>query len=168
MWLNKLCTKGYEFIRHFSNLFDLFLSSYFFLLAKLPMPYLKSYTRLVTYQKSEKSDVRLPRRARKRIFFHTFFAIFRPKKIYSYKTAYAIFEVIYKAKVSYQKSEKSYDFLPKNAWRCIFFTPFPPFLANLFFFFENPAPSVFRSSKKLPCYQKSENSNEPFEWNLPD
>ena len=36
------------------------------------------------------------------------------------------------------------------------------------FFFENPAPSVFRSSKKLPWYQKSENSNEPFEWNLPE
>ena len=35
-------------------------------------------------------------------------------------------------------------------------------------FLENPAPSVFRSSKKLLWYQKSENSNEPFEWNLPD
>ena len=70
--------------------------------------------------------------------------------------------------VSYQKSEKSNDWLPRNARKCIFFTPISPFLAKKIFFFENRAPSVFRSSKKLPWYQKSENSNEPFEWNLPD
>merc|ERR1712212_679538 len=62
--------------------------------AKLPMPYLKLYIRLVTYQKSEKSMVWLPRRARKRIFF-TPFLPFSAKKIFSCKTAYAIFKVVY-------------------------------------------------------------------------
>ena len=49
----------------------------------------------------------------------------------------------------------------------IFHTYFAIFGQKIFFF-ENPAPSVFRSSKKLPWYQKSENSNEPFEWKLLD
>ena len=38
----------------------------------------------------------LPRCAQKNIV-HTFFAIFRPKIIFSCKTAYAIFKVVYQA-----------------------------------------------------------------------
>ena len=60
------------------------------------MPYSKQYIRLVTYQKSEKSMVWLPRRARKRIFF-TPFSPFSAQKIFSCKTAYAIFKVVYQA-----------------------------------------------------------------------
>ena len=36
--------------------------------------------------------------------------------------------------VTYQKSEKSMAWLPRNAQKCIFFTPFSPFLAKNFFF----------------------------------
>ena len=67
--------------------------------------------------------------------------------------------------VSYKKSEKSNDWLPRNAQKCIFFTPISLFLAKIFFF-KNPAPSVFRNHKKLPWYQKSENINARFERNL--
>ena len=45
------------------------------------MPYLKQYIRLVTYQKSEKSIVGLPRRAQKSIFF-TLFSPFSAPKIF--------------------------------------------------------------------------------------
>ena len=38
--------------------------------------------------------------------------------------------------VSYQKSEKSNDWLPRNARKCIFFTPISPFLAKKIYFSE--------------------------------
>ena len=43
------------------------------------MPYLKQYIRLVTYQKSKKSMVWLPRRAQKSIFFTPFSPFSAPK-----------------------------------------------------------------------------------------
>ena len=55
----------------FHTFFAIFGPKKFFL-AKLPIPYLKQYIRLFSYQKSEKSMVWLPRRARKRIFFTPF------------------------------------------------------------------------------------------------
>ena len=41
---------------------------------------------------------------------------------------------LYNRLVSYQKSEKSNDWLPRNAQKCLFFTPISPFLAKNFFF----------------------------------
>ena len=64
----------------FHTFFAIFGQKNFFL-AKLPMPYLKQYIRLVTYQKSEKSMVWLPRNAQKCIFF-TPFSPFLAKKIF--------------------------------------------------------------------------------------
>ena len=58
------CSKTYIF----HTFFAIFGPKNFFL-AKLLMPYLKTYIRLVLYQKSEKSMDWLPRGARKRIFF---------------------------------------------------------------------------------------------------
>ena len=43
----------------------------------------------------------------------------------------------YTSLVSYQKSEKSNEWLPRNARKCIFFTPFSPFLAQFFSFLQN-------------------------------
>ena len=71
--------------------------------------------------------------------FQTFFTIFGPKKIFSCKTAYAIFKVVYQASlVTYQKSEKSMVWLPRNAKKCIFCTPFCHFWPKKIFF-KNPA-----------------------------
>ena len=128
----------------------------------------------------------LPRRARKRVFF-TPFSPFSAQKIFSCKTAYAIFKVVYQAShipkirkiyglvaetcskkhifhtffaifgpkknflaklpmpylkqyirlFSYQKSEKSMVWLLKRARKRIFFTPFSPFSAQKNFFLQN-------------------------------
>ena len=68
--------------------------------------------------------------------------------------------------VSYQKSEKTNDWLPRNAQNANFSHPYRHFW-QFFFFFKKPTLSVFRNLKKLPWYQKSEKkTNEPFEWNL--
>ena len=167
---------------YFSHIFLHFRPNFFFL-AELPIPSSKQYTRLILYQKSEKSMDWLQRNAQKRILF-THFSPFSAKKICSCKTAYAIFEVVYQASlipkirknyglvaekcskthifhtlfaifgpkkcflaklpmpylkqyirlVTYQKSEKSMVWLPRNAKKCVFFTPFSLFLAKNFFF----------------------------------
>ena len=74
---------------YFSHLFRHFRPKIFFL-AKLPMPYLKQYIRLVTYQKSEKSMVWLPRNAQKCIFF-TPFSPFLAKKFFFQKSGFVSF-----------------------------------------------------------------------------
>ena len=65
--------------------------------------------------------------------FHTFFAIFGPKKFVLAKLPIP-YSKYYIRLVTYQKSEKSMVWLPSNAKKCIFFTPFSPFLAKKFFF----------------------------------
>ena len=86
--------------------------------------------------------------------FHTFFAIFWPKKNFSCKTVYAIFKVVYQAS-HIPKIRKIYGVVAKKCSKCIFFTPFSPFLAKKIFF-KNPASSVFWNHRKLPWCQKSE------------
>ena len=97
--------------------------------------------------------------------FHTFFTIFSLKKNFLAKLPMP-YSKQYIRLVTYQKSEKSMLWLPRNAKKCIFFTPFSPFLAKNCFSFKNPAPSVFLNYKKLPLYQKSEQTMGPFERNL--
>merc|ERR1712048_853646 len=75
-------------------------------------------------------------------YFSHLFCHFRPKKIFSCKTAYTIFKVVYQAS-HIPKIRKSMVWLPRNAQKCIFFTPFSPFLAKKKIFFKNPASSVF-------------------------
>ncbi len=65
--------------------------------------------------------------------FHTFFAIFGPKKFFLAKLPMPYLKQ-YIRLVTYQKSEKSMAWLPRNAQKCIFFTPFSPFLAKKNFF----------------------------------
>ena len=71
IWVNKA----------FFTPFYLYFELKYFFLAKLLMPYLKLYNRLVSYQKSEKSNDWLPRNARKCIFF-TPISPFLAKKIF--------------------------------------------------------------------------------------
>ena len=61
--------------------------------------------------------------------FHTFFAIFGPKKFFLAKLPRPYLKQ-YIRLVTYQKSEKSMAWLPRNAQKLIFFTPFSPFSAK--------------------------------------
>ena len=54
--------------------------------------------------------------------------------------------------------------MPRNAQKCIVFTPFLPFLAKKKKF-KNPASSDFWNHRKLSWRQKSEKTMEPFERN---
>ena len=141
-------------------MFLAFFSPTKFFLAKLPMPYLKQYIRLVTYQKSEKSMAWLPRRARKRIFSHLF-RHFRPKKSFSCKTAYAIFKVVYQAshipKIRKNLWSGCQEML-KNAYFSHLFRHF--WQTN--FFFKNPASSVFLFHQYTTPCKKSKKSHDQF------
>ena len=74
--------------------------------------------------------------------FHTFFAFFGPKNFFLAKLPMPYLKW-YIRLVTYQKSEKSMVWLPRNAKKCIFFTPSSPLLAKKKLFFKNPASSVF-------------------------
>ena len=81
MWLNKLYTKGYELIRHFSHIFNLFLSSKF-VSSKIAYAIFK-----VVYQASHIPKIRkiyglVAETCSKKHIFHTFLAIFGPKNFF--------------------------------------------------------------------------------------
>ena len=119
------------------------------------MPYLKQYIRLVTFQKSEKSDVRLPRNAKKCIFFTTFSPFLAQKK-FSCKTAYAIFKVVYQA-VHIPKIRKIYGLVAETCSKTyIFHTFFAIFGPKNFFLAKLPMPYL-KQYIRLVTYQKSEN-----------
>ena len=92
-------------------------------------------------------------------FFATKTIFFYPQTFFSRKSAYITFLEALQAslvkKISkilwtvFEKIEKTAIFGRKTA----FFDP-PKF------FFENPAPSLFRNHNRLPSYQKSEKSND--------
>ena len=75
----------------------------------------------------------LPRRARKRIFFTPISPFSVQIFFFACKTAYAIFKVVYQAS-HIPKIRKFMVWLPRNAKKCIFFTPFSPFLAKKILF----------------------------------
>ena len=98
----------------------------------MPMPYLKQYIRLISYQKSEKSMVWLPKRARKRIF-HTFFAIFGPKKNFLAKLPMPYLKQ-YIRLVTYQKIRKIYGVVAKKCSKMHIFHTFFAIFGQFFFF----------------------------------
>ena len=106
---------------------------YLFLQNCLPVSYLKQYSRLVSYQKSEKSNGWLPRNARKSIFFSYLFRHFQPNFILSCRTAYSIFKVVNQA-CRIPKIRKIYGLVAEKCSKThIFQTCFAIFgLKNLF------------------------------------
>merc|ERR1711872_958684 len=88
----------------------------------------------VVYQASHIPKIRkiyglVAERCSKTHIFHTFFAIFGPKFFFLAKLP-MLYLKYYIGLVTCQKSEKSMVWLPRNAQKCIFFTPFSPFLAK--------------------------------------
>ena len=106
----------------------------------------------------------LPKRARKRIFFTPFSPFSAQKKIFSCKTAYAIFKVVYQAS-HIPKIRKIYGVVAKKCSKMHIFHTFFAIFGQKNFFFKNPASSVFWNHRKLPWYQKSEKTMEWFERN---
>ena len=131
----------------FHTFFAIFRPKNFFL-AKLLVPYLKQYIRLVLY-KNQKNLWTGCRDVLKNAYFPHAFRHLRPKICFFAKLPMPYLKQ-YIRLVLNQKSEKSMDWLPRNAKKCIFFTPFSPFLAKKIFLFKNPASSVFWNYKKLP------------------
>ena len=85
-------------------------------------------------------------------------------KMFSCKTAYAIFKVVYQAS-HIPKIRKIYGIVAKKCSKMHIFHTFFAIFGQKNFFFKNPASSVFWNHKKLPWYQKSEKTMEPFERN---
>ena len=97
-------------------------------------------------------------------YFSHLFRHFRPKKIFSCKTAQAIFKVVYQAS-HIPKIRKIYGMVAKKCSKMHIFHTFFAIFGQKKFFFKNPASSVFWNHRKLPWCQKSEKTMEPFERN---
>ena len=82
-------------------------------------------------------------------YFSHLFCHFRPKKIFSCKTAYAIFKVVYQAS-HIPKIRKIYGMVAKKCSKMHIFHTFFAIFGQKKFFFKNPASSVFWNHRKLP------------------
>ena len=96
--------------------------------------------------------------------FSHLFTIFWPKIIFSCKTAYAIFKVVYQAS-HIPKIIKIYGLVAKKCSKIHIFHTFFAIFGQKNLFFKNPASSVFWNHRKLPWCQKSEKTMEWFERN---
>merc|ERR1712048_533325 len=87
-------------------------------------------------------------------YFSHFFCHFRPKKLFSCKTAYAIFKVVYQAS-HIPKIRKIYGMVAKKCSKMHIFNTFIAIFGQKKIFFKNPASSVFLEPLKATLISTS-------------
>ena len=138
-------------------LFSPFLAQFFLFLQNC-LFHIQSSISGQSYTKNQKNLWTGCRDVLKNTYFSHLFRHFRPKRNFSCKTAYAIFKVVYQASLM-PKIRKIMDWLPRRGQKRIFFTPFSPFSAQIFFLSCKTAYAIaiFKVvyQSRLVTYQKS-------------
>ena len=139
MWLNKLYLPGYQLIRHFSHLFAIFWPKKIFS-CKTAYAIFKVVYQASNIPKIRKIDGLVAETCSKTHIFSHLFRHFWPKEIFSCKTAYAIFIVVYQA-ILIPKIRKIYGLVAETCSKThIFHTFFAIFGPKKFFLAKLPIP----------------------------